>query len=46
MAEKVVVYALSIMMESVHRKSDIGVDPPNLDDILSIERIIEYRTDA
>ena len=43
MAEKVVVYALSIMMESVHRKSDIGVDPPNLDDILSVERIIEYK---
>ena len=43
MAEKLVVYALSIMMESVHRESDIGLDPPNLDDILSIERIIEYK---
>jgi hypothetical protein len=43
MAEKVVVYALSIMMESVHRKSDIGVDPPNLDNILSVERIIAHR---
>ena len=43
MAEKVVVYALSIMMESVHRESDIGLEPPNLDNILSVERIIEYR---
>ena len=43
MAEKVVVYALSIMMESVNRESDIGMDPPNLDDILSVERIIEYK---
>ena len=43
MAEKVVVYALSIMMESVHRKSDIGVDQPNLDNILSVERIIAHR---
>jgi hypothetical protein len=43
MAEKVVVYALSIMMESVHRESDIGINPPNLDNILSIERIIEYK---
>jgi hypothetical protein len=43
MAEKVVVYALSIMMESVNRESDIGVDPPNFDDILSVNRIIKYR---
>jgi hypothetical protein len=43
MAEKVVVYAISIIMESVQRESDIGLDPPNLDDILSIERIIEYK---
>ena len=43
MAEKVVIYALSIMMESVHRESDIGMNPPNLDNILSIERIIEYK---
>jgi hypothetical protein len=43
MAEKVVVYALSIMMESVHRESDIGFIPPNLDNVLSVERIIKYR---
>ena len=43
MAEKVVVYALSIMMESVNRESEIGLNPPNLDDILSIERIIAHK---
>ena len=43
MAEKVVIYALSIIMESVHRESDIGLDPPNLDDIFSVERIIAYK---
>jgi hypothetical protein len=43
MAEKVVVYALSIMMESVLRDSDIGLAPPNLDNVLSVERIIKYR---
>jgi hypothetical protein len=43
MAEKVVVYALTIMMETVNRESDIGLDPPNLDNILSVERIIDYK---
>ena len=42
-AEKVVVYALSVMMESVHRESDIGLSPPNLENVLSVERIVEYR---
>jgi hypothetical protein len=43
MAEKVVIYALSIIMESVHRESDIGLNPPNLDDIFSVERIVAYK---
>ena len=43
MAEKVVVYSLSIMMETVRRESDIGMDPPDLDNILSIERIIKHK---
>ena len=42
MAEKAVIYALSIIMESVHRETDIGLDQPNLDNILSVERIIAY----
>ena len=43
MAEKLVVYTLSIMMESVNRESDIGFTPPNLDNIMSLERVIEYK---
>ena len=43
MAEKLTIYALSIIMEAVHRESDIGMEPPNLDNILSMERIIAYK---
>ena len=43
MIEKMVIYALSITMEAVHREADIGLDPPDLDNILSIERIIAYK---
>ena len=43
MAEKVVAYALSIMMESVNRESDIELEPPTLDNILSVKRIIAHK---
>ena len=43
MAEKVVVYALSIMMESVNRESNIELEPPTLDNILSVKRIIAHK---
>ena len=43
MAEKIVIYALSITMETVNRKSDYGLVPPNLDNILSMDRIISYK---
>jgi len=43
MAEKLTIYALSVIMEAVHRESDIGMEPPNLDNILSMERIIAYK---
>jgi hypothetical protein len=43
MAEKIVIYALSITMETVNRKSEYGLVPPNLDNILSMERIISYK---
>jgi hypothetical protein len=43
MAEKMTVYALSIIMEAVHRETDIGVKPPNLDNILSMDRILVYK---
>jgi len=43
MAERIVIYVLSIIMEAVNRESDIGLEEPNLDDILSVERIIAYK---
>jgi hypothetical protein len=43
MAEKIVIYALAITMESVSRKSNFGLKPPSLDNIFSVERILGYR---
>ena len=43
MAEKMAIYSLSILMESVNRESNIGLDPPNLDNVLSMERIIAFK---
>ena len=43
MVEKMVIYALAITMESVSRESDIGLEPPNLDNVLSMDRIIAYK---
>ena len=43
MAEKMAIYSLSILMESVNRESDIGLEPPNLDNVLSVDRIIAYK---
>ena len=43
MAEKMAIYSLSILMESVNRESDIGLEPPNLDDILSMDRIMSFK---
>ena len=43
MAEKMTIYALSILMESVHRENDIGLEMPNLDNILSMDRIIAFK---
>ena len=43
MAEKMAIYSLSILMESVNRESDIGLEPPNLDNVLSMERIIAFK---
>ena len=42
-AEKMVIYALAITMESVNRESNIGLEPPGLDNILSMDRIIAYK---
>ena len=43
MAEKMTIYALSIIMESVHREDGIGLEMPNLDNILSMDRIIAFK---
>ena len=43
MIEKMVIYAISIIMEAVNRESDIGLEPPNLDNILSIQRIVAFK---
>ena len=43
MAEKLVIYTLSITMESANINSDFGLVPPNLENILSMERIIAYK---
>ncbi len=43
LAEKMVVYALAIMMESINRESHIGLAPPDLDNVLSVDRIIAYQ---
>ena len=43
MAEKITIYAISIIMEAVHREDDIGLEMPNLDNILSMDRIIAFK---
>jgi hypothetical protein len=43
MAEKLTIYALAVIMEAVQRETDIGLEPPNLDNVLSIERIIAFK---
>jgi hypothetical protein len=43
MAEKMAIYALSITMESINRNDNFGLAPPNLNNILSMERILSYK---
>ena len=43
MAEKMTIYALSIIMEAVHREKNIGLQSPDLDNILSVDRIIAFK---
>jgi len=43
MAEKIVIYALSIKMETVNRETHFGLRPPSLDNLLSMERILSYK---
>jgi len=43
MAEKMTIYALSIIMEAVQREDNIGLEIPDLDNILSMDRIIAFK---
>jgi len=43
MAEKMAIYSLSILMESVNRESNIGLEPPDLNNVLSMDRIIGFK---
>jgi hypothetical protein len=43
MAEKMAIYAISITMESINRNDNFGLAPPNLNNILSVERILSYK---
>ena len=43
MAEKMAIYSLSILMESVNRESNIGLEPPDLDNVLSMDRIMSFK---
>jgi hypothetical protein len=43
LAEKMAIYSLSVLMESVNRESKIGLEPPDLDNVLSMERIMAFK---
>lgn len=43
MLEMIVIYALSIVMEAADRESDIGLEPPDLDNILSMDRVLAFK---
>ena len=42
LAEHVTIYALSITMETIRRESDIQMSLPEMQDLLSIDRIVEF----
>ncbi len=42
MAEKVTIYALSITMETIRRESGIEMPTPTLENLLSIDRIVQF----
>jgi len=43
MLEKITIYSVSLLIEAVDRKSNIGIEQPTLEDILSWNRIIRMR---
>ena len=42
LAEQVTIYALSITMETIRRESDLQMTPPTLENLLSIDRIVQF----
>lgn len=42
LAEMVTIYALSITMETIRRESDVELPPPTLENLLSIDRIVQF----
>jgi len=42
LAEKATIYALSITMETIRRESDIDMPPPTLENLLSVDRIVQF----
>jgi hypothetical protein len=43
MIQKMAIYAVSVAMEAANRESAIGLEPPTLDNLLSMDRIIAYK---
>ena len=43
MAENMAIYSISIMMESVNRDSNIELEPPDLNNVLSMDRIMAFK---
>ncbi len=43
MLEKVTIYSLLLIMETVQREVDIGLEPPTLENILSWDRIVALK---
>ena len=43
LAEKMAIYSLSVLMESVNRESKIGLEQPDLDNVLSMDRIMAFK---
>lgn len=42
LAENVTIYALSITMETIRRESQLIMTPPTLDDLLCLDRIVDF----
>jgi len=43
MLENITIYSVSLIIEAVERESNIGIEQPTLEDILSWDRIIRMR---